>query len=221
MFLHERRGKIIDLTGLITESMWTFGPPLPEVRIRRVASLEKEGWDAHLLQMGNIQGTCLETAAHLLPNQPSIDQVPVQRFFAKGAVLQLPEKGPAEHITLSELEATGVDLEPGMAILLSTGWDRNWRASGFFWDSPHLTRDAMEWLASQKPSILGLDIPSSDDPREPEGLNKIIFAAGALLLAPLVNLRLIRSTYCDLIALPLLIKGVCGTPCRAVAIERE
>jgi kynurenine formamidase len=155
-----------------------------------------------------------------MPDQPTIDQVPVERFMVRSAVLQLADKMPREHITLAHLTGAGVDVQPGMGILVAAGWDRMWRDTGFFWESPHFTREAMQWIGDKRPAILGLDFPSSNDPRAPEGLNSIIFATGTLLLAPLVNLRRLSKQYIDLIALPLRIPGLCGTPCRAVAIER-
>ncbi len=49
----------VDLSGPIREGMWTYGTPLPEVRIRRVASLDRDGWDAHLLHVPNLLGTSI------------------------------------------------------------------------------------------------------------------------------------------------------------------
>lgn len=209
----------IDLSGPIYEGMWTYGHPVPEVRIRRVASLERNGFDAHSLHLGNVQGTCIETAAHLLPGQPTIDQVPLERFFVRAAVLQLPDKGPRELITLGELRATGVEIAPGMAAILATGWDRMWEHHRFYWDSPQLAPNAMEWLVAQRPSILGVDLTSTDSTEKPVGINKLLFGSGCMLLAPLVNLRQISRPYIDLVVLPIPVRGACGAPCRAVAIE--
>jgi len=210
---------IVDLTGPIYEGMWTYGPPLPEVRLARLAKRENEGWDAHLLHMANVQGTSIETGAHLLAGHPTIDQLPPKRFFIRCAVLQLPEKGPREHITAAEFEAAGVQVGPGMGLLAAVGWDRMWRRDTFFWDSPHFTAEAMDWVVRRRPAVLGLDIPSANDPYTPEGLLLPLFDVGALVLAPLANLRGLRKPYVDLIALPLKIEGFCATPCRAVAIE--
>lgn len=209
----------VDLTGTIEEGMWSFGPPLPEVRVRRLASLTREGWDAHLLHFANIQGTCVETAAHFNANTQTIDQVPVERFFARAAVFQLPDKGPRDLVTLADLEGAGVDLQPGMAALIATGWDRMWNHPRFFWDSPNYTREAIDWLAARRPAMFGVDVPSVDSPYRPNGLLNVMFATGALLLAPLVNLRQVSRPYVDLVAMPLLVAGVCGAPCRAVVTE--
>ncbi|MHB0878255.1 MAG: cyclase family protein, partial [Anaerolineae bacterium] len=78
---------------------------------------------------------------------------------------------------------------------------------------------AMDWLLARRPSILGFDITSTDSTEAPVGMNKALFASGCLLLAPLVNLRQITKQYVDLIVLPIPVRGVCGAPCRAIAIE--
>jgi hypothetical protein len=51
----------------------------------------------------------------------------------------------------------------------------------------------MDWIIERRPAILGLDVPCSEDPIEPEDLNTGLFCTGALLLAPLVNLGAIRQ----------------------------
>jgi len=210
---------VVDLTGLVYEGMWTYGPPVPEVRLSRLAAIGAQGWDAHLMHMANIQGTAIETGAHLLPGVPTIDLLPPERFFVHCAVLQLPEKAPREHITRDELEAASVPIEPGTGIVIAVGWDRMWDEPTFFWDSPHFTAQAMDWIVEQRPVLFGLDIPSANDPYAPEGFLMPFFRTGALLIAPLVNLRRLSKPYVDLIALPLRIRDLCGTPCRAVAVE--
>ncbi len=134
-------------------------------------------------------------------------------------MLQLEDKDRRELIELDELLKAAVPLEPGMALLVATGWDRMWSDPRFYWDSPHFTRPAMEWLAAQQPAILGVDISSNSDPYGNEGLNHLIFDTGALLLGPLANLRQLSRPHVDLVCLPLNIPGLSGTPCRPVAIE--
>jgi arylformamidase len=131
----------------------------------------------------------------------------------------VPDKGPGEFITLTELEAAQVEIEPGMAALIATGWDRMWDTPRFYWDSPRFSREAAEWLVSRQPSLLGVDITSIDGTTSPLKLLSTIFGSGCLLLAPLVNLRLVQQKYVDLVVLPIRLRGTCGAPCRAVAIE--
>jgi arylformamidase len=107
----------------------------------------------------------------------------------------------------------------GDAILIATGWDAHAGQPDYLAGSPYLTRAAAEWLMSFRPSILGGDLTTNDNPREPQGVNQVIFGHGALLLAPLINLRQLHGPWVSLFALPLKVAGVCGAPCRALAME--
>lgn len=212
---------VVDLTGIIESGMWEYGDPIPPAQIWRVATIEKIGWEAHAFTLSTLTGTYIETAAHVIPGSPTIDQIPPERFITEAAVMQVPEKGALEHITVQELRAAAPPtMCPGMAILVSTGWDRHWYTPGFVQQSPHFEEEAMDWIVSQQPSLVGMDVPCSEDP-DPErfvDLNTRLFRSGALLLSPLVNLRELDSPVVNLIALPLKIKGICGTPCRALAV---
>ena len=213
--------RIIDVTGIIEEGMWNYGEPLPKVKIKRVSSLDdgKYGEENYAVTLGSITGTYLETGAHRLPNQPSIDQIPVIKMVTEAVVIKLSPKGPSEHITKMELESSYARIKRGNALLIYTGWDRMWNKRNFVTESPHFSEEAIDWILGKKISILGGDIPCYDDPYEPEGLVNKIFEEGVLILAPLVNLDEITKTTVKLIALPLKIKGVCGSPCRAIVIE--
>jgi arylformamidase len=209
--------RIVDLTGLIEEGMWSYGPPLPDVSIRK--SISQDAVTNYAITLGSITGTYLETSAHRFPNGPSLDDIPIKRFITRAAVIKLRTKRRLGHITEEELCSSGVVVKKGDALLFSTGWDRMWTKENFVKDSPHFTKEAMDWVLERQVSILGGDIPCFDDPREPNGLVKGLFESGALILAPLVNVWRIRKNRIRLIALAPRVKGTCGLPCRAVALE--
>lgn len=213
--------RVVDLTGTIEQGMWDYGDPVPPAQIWQVATIEGTGWEAHALTLSTLTGTYIESAAHMIPGSPTIDQIPLERFITPAAVLQVGEKAALEHITVQELRtAAPPALVPGMGILVSTGWDKRWNQPDFVCGSPHLEEEAMDWIVSQQPSLVGTDLPCFEDPDPVRfvDLNSRLFLCGALLLGPLVNLRQIRRPVVNLVALPLKIKGVCGTPCRAIAV---
>lgn len=214
--------RVIDLTGVIEPGMWGYGDPIPPVDVRQVATIQTTGWEAHAFTLATIVGTYIESAAHVIKGAPRIDQIPVERFVVEASVLRVPPKSALEHITAEELQAaTPRGFSAGMGIIVVTGWDVKWNAPDFVMGSPHFEESAMDWIVAQRPSLLGLDVPCSEDPDPARAvdLNTRLFRSGALLLAPLVNLIAVRRPVIQLIALPLKIKGVCGTPCRAIAIE--
>jgi arylformamidase len=213
---------IIDLSGLIEEGMWLDNPWISPPRIEPVATIAgPAGFDAHRFTLSTILGTYLEASAHLLPAGETIDQVAPERFVRPATVIQLPDLEARQVIQRADLQAAGPVPRPGDAVIIATGWERYWNGSGFVEDSPFFSIEAMQWLLDQGVAIVGADLPSFDNARAPEGVVRLLFDAGRLLLAPLINLRA-TSRLTDprpwLVALPLKIKGVCGTPCRALLI---
>lgn len=208
----------LDITGPIRSGMWSYGQPLPAVEVEPIAGIGAEGWKGHRLGLHTLAGTYIETADHLFEGREMISDVPVARFITRAIIAQLRDKEPLEPISADELEqAARGRLSPGDALLVSTGWDRRWDEAGFITECPYFLPEAMEWVVDQDVGILGLDIPCVQDPRNDDGeLNRLFFRRDRLLLAPLVGLRQAGNGPYRLIALPLNIPGVCGTPCRAV-----
>jgi arylformamidase len=218
----------VDLTGTLSPEMWSYRPLVPDVppfEQRRWATIPERGWESDWFAMPTLAGTYLETGKHLFEDFPSIDEIPVERLFLNAVVAHIP-KGPAEHITRHELESAGIDLEPGDALLIDTGWDQHWWDDGsvFVMQSPHFEMSAMHWIVDKGISILGGDVPCFDDPiaSQAEGVNTILFESGAMILAPLVNLSSITQPRIHLTVLPIPLKGACGSACRAIAtIENQ
>lgn len=214
--------RIIDLTGAIEPGMWHYPDPVTPPAWEQIARLDgAAGWDAHRITLCTLTGTYLEAAAHLLPGGETIMAVAPERLIRPASILQLPDCPPRYAITPHDLAAAGVLPQPGDAVLVATGWDRMWNQPRFVDDSPFLTPGAMQWLVDSGASIIGGDMPCFDNPADPQGVNVTLFRAGCLILAPLVNLRQAAAGRPRLIALPLKIKGVCGTPCRAILLEGE
>jgi len=211
--------RILDVTGPIENPMWHYPHPITPPVIEPIASLENPGWEAHRITLCTLTGTYLEAAAHLIAGGETIAEVSPERLIRPATVFQLPDCAPGHAITAADLVETGAQPQAGDAVLLATGWDRMWNAPRFVEDSPYLTPRAMQWLVETGPSIIGGDIPCFDNPADPQGVNDPLFRAGCLILAPLVNLRAAPPGRPWLIALPLKIKEVCGTPCRALLVE--
>lgn len=213
--------RVIDLTGLIEEQMWVYPPPITAPVIEQIADLDgPAGWEAYRLTLCSLTSTYLETSAHLLKNGELIDQINPERFVRPASILQLPDYPPGYPITPDDLTSASVNPHKDDAVLVATGWDRMWNDPRYVVDSPYFTTEAMQWLVSTGASIIGGDIPCFNNTANSINVNEILFKSGILLLAPLINLRQTAGMQRPLIvALPLRVKGVCGTPCRVIPIE--
>jgi len=213
--------KLIDVTGPLENGMWSYPDPYPKVRIEEIGMPDWVPYDTFswVFTLGAQNGTYLETAAHMFRGATTIDEVPLDRLFLEAAVIQLPDKEPSSAITVDELKNADIDIKPGEALLVSTGWDSKWHDADFVAACPFFTLEAMEWIFDQGVSLMGADLPRFDSWEAPQEFFAEFFRRDILLLAPLVNLRAIGQPRVRLVALPLKVKGVCGTPCRAVVLE--
>lgn len=209
----------MDLTGPMTDGLCFYGPPVTPVRLERIASVERQGWDAHRVELTTLSGTYLETSAHHYPGRRTIEQLRPDECFLPARLARIP-RGPGEAIDAADLarHAGPLALQPGEALVVATGWDARWGQPEFDRDSPHFTPAALEWILARRPALLGADLPAFDSRRAPQGIVPRLFAHDLLLLAPLVNLGAIPGDRFRLAALPLKLTGACGSPCRAVAI---
>jgi kynurenine formamidase len=108
------------------------------------------------LTMGNETGTCL-----MLPSQfeelrktTRVHELPLEQLFLRYTVVVTVGAGPDQAIEPAELEAAlvAVDVSPGDALLVRTGWgDRVESMRGtdrYVRQSPYFTEDAASFLAS-------------------------------------------------------------------------
>lgn len=223
--------KLTEISGLIEEGMWNYGilgtgkekEALDGPKIREITTVAEDGFSAHRLDLSILTGTYLETGAHILENVRSIDEVSVGELFLSSAIIKIP-KGKREHITREDLEKSQVKVEKGDALVIYTGWDRMWNKEGFMLESPHFEAEAMDWVVDKGVKILAGDTPCYDDANDPKDSQELpqlrkLYLSGALALAPIVNGDKVNEGRAHLIVLPLKVKGVCATPCRAVVVE--
>ena len=92
--------KITDITGTIKNGMWSYGPPIPDVKIEEVSRLGDERNESNFsIKVGSISGTYLETGAHILPNKLALIDIPVEKMVTDAYVLGLKDKGPGERVS--------------------------------------------------------------------------------------------------------------------------
>jgi len=212
--------RMMDLTGPIYPGMWTYGDPYPEVE---VALLPEPEWVPYptyswRLQLTAQTGTYLENARHMRLEAPPLEDVPVEELVLRPAAILRTPKAAGERIERRELQsaAEGLELRPGLAILVATGWGTRWEQPDFVAASPYFSRDAMRWLLDLDPFLIGADLPRFDSGTDPQLFFAEFFDRGVLLLAPLVSLERVPVRQGRLIALPIRVRETAEAPCRAL-----
>ena len=220
--------KIYDITGPVSDGIWSYGEPFPDYHMRPLPQpewVETRVWCDIFDGMNSQTGTYLETPAHLLGPEKSynLDAVDVSRLVDVPVVhlkldpdMHVP--GRRAKVTRAMLEDALGDRQVGRgdALILSCGWGKRWFDADYLDGSPFISLEAMEWIAEKRPFILGADMPRWENLDRPEGIFPVFYAADILMLAPLTVPDEVPETGLRLTVLPIRVTGTCCAPCRAI-----
>lgn len=223
---------IVEISGTLEPGLWNYNVldlgnvTLPELAVERVATVERDGFDAHEMRFHSLSGTYTETAAHLIDGATTVDTLELTELIRPAKILRLGDLGPRALIGPDELAAAAPTLTPGDALIVDTGWGRRWNQPGYVADAPAFSARTLPWLLEQPFSILAVDTPvmecqwcaAEGRPADAGELLRPLYERGMVLLAPVVNLDRISASEGTLITLPLRVAGVCAAPCRAAFI---
>jgi kynurenine formamidase len=225
--------KVIDLSQAIASGIPVpVGFPGPEFEI----FLSQEQGDianVELLKMSIHTATHCDAPYHFFSELSPIDELPPDCLIGPAVVVDVTDKRGSTPIGAEDLrrweKETGETIQPGDVALLHTGHSQNWKlgeAASAYWENgwPYMTRDAVDYLAAKPIRAIGVE---SFDPDwvNPNDLAAASFPAhrtflpkGIYIIENLTNLDKIPGTRCQIIALPLKIKGGSGSPVRVVAV---
>src|SRR5690606_9917574 len=163
---------------------------------------------------------------HINRNGKTIDQIPPDRFMGPGCVLDFSHKGADEGISASELDKFSSLVKKDDIILIRTDWsDKTWGSDAYLFHSPFLTGDGAQWCVDKGAKMVGFDCLQEEEVKNlpknrPEKyvVHRTLLENGICQIEHMTNMKSIPKERCEVIALPLLLLGVEGSPCRAVAV---
>lgn len=105
------------------------------------------------------------------------------------------------------------------AVLIHTGWDRNWRKDSYFEGHPFLTEKAAVYLRDQGVRLVGIDSLNIDDTSGGERpVHSVLLAAGIPIVEHLTNLDALPAGGFSFHAVPPKVSCMGTFPVRAHAI---
>lgn len=164
-------------------------------------------------------GTHVQGPRYFLADGATIDTFPLERFEGEAVLVDMPRRGADTE--LEELLAGLAERSlAGKVLLLRTGHMEEVIASQTLDPEtrPGLSLEAARWLAAESGvSMIAIDSVGVESRRTHNyEVNVTLCRAGILILEGLVNLGALGSGPLWLEAFPLKLRGVEGTPCRAV-----
>jgi kynurenine formamidase len=219
----DRTTKIIDLSHVITDGMVTFkGLPGPHIcdfisRERSAANYD----DGSTFQIGRIDmvantGTYVDVPSHRFGDGRDLSEMGVEAFAnLPGIVVRKPfESGLAVDADAFE----GLEVE-GKAVLVATGWDRNWGSENYYSDHSFLTPEAAEYLVANGAALVGIDSHNIDDTRvRTRPVHTALLGAGIPVCEHMTGLGALPDSGFKFAAAPPKVKGMGTFPVRAYAV---
>ena len=172
-------------------------------------------------------GTHVDAPVHFdsRPGAPSIDQVPLERFYTPALCLDLSHAPLRHAVTVPEMEAalakSGQDIRPGDTVLLYMATnDRLLAKPRYTHDIPGLALDNLHWLADRAIATFSVEAITPAPEREPNFQAHLACAErGITHIECLANLdKLVGRGRFRFVGFPLKIRGGTASPIRAVAI---
>jgi kynurenine formamidase len=217
------RTEIIDLSHVIEEGMTTYkGLPAPHIcdfwgRDSTAANYD----DGSTFQIGRIDmvantGTYLDSPFHRYADGADLSELKLASLAdLTGIVIRRPwENGIA--IDADAFEGREV---AGKAVLVHTGWDRNWRTDAYFGEHPYLTAEAADWLATNGAALVGIDSCNIDNMHvRARPVHTRLLAVGIPICEHMTGLGSLPDEGFRFAAVPPKIKGMGTFAVRAYAV---
>lgn len=212
----ERRVRIVDLTRKITHEMPNF-PGEPRPGFIHFGGVGDIGFRCTQILMPTHFGTHTDAYTHFLPGRAPIDRMPLEKYVGPAAVLDVRKRLDRTRVTRRDLEAAWPAGPTAPRVLINTGWGERVKGPAYFKNFPGIDPEAARWLIRRKVILLGLDLPSVH-PTEYKRVHEMLFRAGVAVTEGLINLSRLREPRVFFVGLPLKLRGLDGSPIRALAI---
>lgn len=211
---------LVDLSHTIFDGLITYkGLPAPVICdfLSREDSIGKyeEGTSFQIgkIEMVSNTGTYIDCPFHRYAHGKDLSEVELEAFANLDAIT----------INATDAQEIGIeffqDLEiRNKAVIVNTGWSKNWNTEAYFENHPFLTREAAEYLRDCGVKLVGIDSHNIDDTRgNSRPVHTILLGAEILIVEHLCNLEKLPVSGYLFSAVPPKFKGVGTFPVRAFA----
>jgi kynurenine formamidase len=198
-----------------------------------------EGWTRETITLGTHNSTHVDAPYHYnsrIQGEPAetIDQLPLERFFGAGVVVDMTAKADGDAITAEEMaagiDAAGHELREGDIVLVRTDRDAFYGRDDYIDRGPGVTAEATRWLFERGVRVMGIDAWGWDRPLRLQAADAVRDHASGVFweahqadlpysqIERLVNLAALPPTGFTVACFPLRIPGASAAPSRVVAL---
>ena len=210
---------IYDLTQLVNEELEPFDPST-EPHLEWKHCVDHSFFKCQVSKFGMVThyGTHIDAPLHYVPGGKTTAQIDLACYCGKALCLDISELAKGDSINLTGVLAENQErIEPGMLLILRTGWEEKANTRSFF-QFPDLEANTGALLESYGIRGIGVDMPSVDGNGE---AHRSILSREIGIYESLYNLKPLVGRTFFFSAVPLKFEDGDGSPVRAYAITGD
>jgi kynurenine formamidase len=217
---------LIDLSHPVEDGVETY-PGLPRPIISDYISFEESRphiapgrqFHADLITVLGGSATYMDAPLHFYPGGHDIAAYPLEQLVDRPAVVVPAPHGRKEY---QPSDFAGLHDLKGHAVLLATGWDRNWKTPAYPHNSPYLGPDAAHFLVHAQVAMVGIDTVLIDNPDDPNPrpireAHHSLLGAGIAIIENMARLTSLPRSGARVTAVPSGVRDASNFPVRAFA----
>lgn len=199
--------KIIDITRPLKEGMLVYpGDIIPSFR-----QADHGRYLISDMHLSSHTGTHIDAPAHYLKSGDTIDTVPLRNLMGQCRVIDV--SGAGTLIRAAHLRGT---IRGATRLLLKTGFSGKATFSDAY---PSLAPDAAHLLTEAGVKCIGIDSPSIESFDCDGAVHRQLLEKGCLIIE-LIDLSGVPEGEYEMMALPLRLEGLDGSPARVILIQQ-
>ena len=213
--------RIIDLTHPLGLDA-NVPPALPHPVIDTVRTMASHGRNSSVITLAGHTGTHLDAPWHVSDSGGDINSIRLDQLIGPAVVWAFPQPDEPWGIGPEHLDKARPTLEPGDAVLISTGWVRHYGTPSYR-RRPWLTVDGAAWLRQHGVRLVGMDFaspeqrPAGDAPSFDFSVHHELLDHGILIVENVADMSEIEGTRVRLFVAVAPVVGIDGFPARVFA----
>lgn len=175
-------------------------------------------------------GTHIDAPIHFVEGGWTIDRVPLERVVKPGRIIPLTDTPASAMVTAEAILATGVEFDDTVIPVLHTGWtDRAWGTNRYWSEMIGMDISVGQLMIERGVSSVAIDFfPEAPFwrgeflPEGTPGPNHVkLLGNETIIIQMLTNISAIGSGEFMLVAVPLRLEGLDGSPARVFAMVED
>jgi arylformamidase len=183
------------------------GDPTPKFKPH--SAIKDNNANVTRITLGSHTGTHVDAQSHFLQEGNTIDRESLYKFIGEATIIDASGK---KSITAEDF--SGYDIRTNDIVLIYTG------TSDRLTDFTYLEVSAAEWIVEHKVKCVGIDTASVEKYGKKDApIHKLLLARNIGIIENLANFDQFAGNRMFFVCLPLPLKGIDGSPARAVLFD--